>query len=267
MQRISLYLILFFGFLSHTVVIGQLDVGLDPGRQKAYLQSVRQYGEFVDRFNQDSYEVPGLDAEKSLILDRRQSILMLFYPHDPRFDTHSQHYSEAYVKQAIRFAEDVVDAKAYLNKHSDQISAVAATRINVNGQPDTLWIVLNQKVEEPNLVRWVISDVEGSLLEIPERDTTQLRFISPVSHELGFMDLKKALNEPSLAINYVGEDFEYDALSVFLHGIILGSIEVNDIISVHLEIPVLDRYVLKVGEREIGESVIGLTVFDLKQFD
>ena len=242
-------------------------MGVDSIRHVAYLQSVKQFGEFIDRFNQDSYEVPDLNPEKTLILDRKQSILMLFYRHDPRFNKDALQYSEEYMEKVLQFVEEVVEGKAYLDKHSDQIRAVATTQVIVNGKLDTVNIILNQKVEEPNLVRWVILDMEGGFLEIPERDTTQLHFLSPVSHELGFMDLKKALKEPAVTVNYIREDFQYDRLSAFLYGLYQGSIEVNEIISVDMEIPLLDRYLIKVGERMIRESVIGLTIVDLKRFD
>lgn len=267
MLRYSCYIYLLLVFLPQTTLNGQLAVGVDSVRHVAYLQSVKQFGEFVDRFNQDTYEVPDLNEEKRLILDRKQSVLMLFYRHDPRFNRDALEYSEEYVETVLQFVEEVVEGKVYLGKHSDQIMAVATTQVYINGIPDTLRIVLNQEVEEPNLVRWVIMDVEGVSLEVPERDTTYLRFLSPVSHELGFMGLKRALREPTAAINYVAKDFNYDMLSVFLHGILQGSIEVDEIICVDMEIPILDRYLIKIGERAIRESVLGLTIFDLKRFD
>lgn len=173
-------------------VWGQPVFGLDESKHLEYLQSIKQLGEFIDRFNQDSYEVPDLDPNRSLVLDRKQSILLLFNRNDPRFDLERPEYSEAYVALVLKFADDIVENGVYLDKHSDQIRAVVTASVLYKRKPDTMQIILTQEMDTPNLVRWVISDVEADFLEIQERDTVQMRFLSPVSHELGFMDLKKA---------------------------------------------------------------------------
>lgn len=238
-------------------------MSVDSTSQLIYLQSVKQFSEFVIRFNQDSYEIPELDQAYTRVLDRKQSIFMLFYRFDSRFDPNSPDYSESYGEKVVRFVEEIVNNGIYIEKHSDQIRAIATTQVMIQNRVDTLRIFLSQEVDEPNLVRWVIAGVDGGLIEIPDRDSTQLRFLSPVSHELGFMDLKNALKEPHAVLDYTRKDFEYDNLSVFLHGLFDGSIEFKEIISVAWEVQLLDKFVLSVGERAISESLLGIVIFDL----
>jgi hypothetical protein len=222
-------LLLFTCILNLLPVQGQLDLGLDSARYMAFIRSVKQFNEFVNRFNQDFYEVPDLDTTSSIVLDRKQSILNLFNRNDPRFDPHSPEYSEAYIEQVLRFVDDIVGNEIYLNKHSDQIKAIVTASVLYHGDPNSLNIILTQEVDAPNMVRWVISDVDADFLGIPERDTTQLQFLSPVSNELGFMDLARAFREPEQMIDYICEDFKYDRLSVFLHHVNTGSLQLKNI--------------------------------------
>lgn len=242
----------------------QLDLGLDSARHIEYLRSIKQFSEFVDRFNQDSYTVPDLDPDRSLVLGRKQSILLLFNRDDPRFDLSSADYSDAYVQRVLEFADNVVDNGIYLNKHSDQIKAVVSTTVLYKGEPDTIQIILTQEIDDPNLVRWVISDVESAFLKIPERDTMQMRFLSPVSHELGFMDLKKVFGEPEHVIDYVRKDYAYDQLSAFLRAVEEGELVVNEVIEISYDIRLQDGYVMQVDFSENLGMVPYLEIDDLR---
>jgi hypothetical protein len=244
-------------------VQGQLNLGLDSARHLEYLRSIKQFSEFMDRFNQDSYDVPGLDPDRSLVLDRRQSILLLFDRNDPRFDRTSPEYSQEYLDQVVKFADDVAENNIYLDKHSDRIKAVVTTSVTYHGSPDTIRIILTQEVDTPNLVRWVISGVEADFLEIPRRDTTQVRFLSPVSHELGFMDLAKAFREAGHAGDYTIKDFEYDPLSVFLYGIYLEDFVFKQVMDVRYEIIISDLYCLTLSWVYSGGVYSGWMITDL----
>ncbi|MFH0756335.1 MAG: hypothetical protein V2B15_03510 [Bacteroidota bacterium] len=264
MNRLPRYLVLTAIFLLlQGPLWGQLEFGLDESRHLEYLRSIKQLSEFIDRFNQDSYEVPDLDPGRSRVLDRKQSIILLFNRNDPRFDLSSPEYSDAYVELVLKFAEDIVENGVYLNKHSDQIQAVVTASVLYKGVPDTVRIILTQEVDTPNLVRWVIADVEADFLEIPERDTTLVRFLSPVSHELGFMDLKKAFGEPEHLIDYVREDYVYDRLGTFLYAVRGGDLIIKQLNCHVIRFNIQLGYVMILTEMEQIEGNISVSVLEL----
>lgn len=235
---------------------------IDSLLQVEYLRSVKQFSEFTTRFNQDFYEVPGPSGQGWRV-DRHLAILMLFYDDDPRFDKNSAEYSPHYIDRVMRFIHDVTENGLVIDKHSDQVRAIARMQISYNGSRDTVKVFLVQEIEDPQLVRWVISGIEGASLQIPDRDTSQRRFLSPVSHELGFMDLTNAMNEPEKMINYTNRNFEYDMLSVFLHSLATGIIEFGQILSVDWEVFINDRYTLRIGERLLRSKHYGIVIYDL----
>jgi hypothetical protein len=249
--------------LLSTTVEGQLDLGLDSARHVEYLRSIKQFSEFVDRFNQDFYEVPDMDPDRSLVLDRKQSIILLFNRNDPRFNLYSPQFSSEYIEMVLHFSEDIVEQQEYLSKHSDRIKAFATVRVVNKGKPDSVRIMLVQEVKDTNLVKWVISGVEADFLHIPERDTTQVRFLSPVSHELGFMDLKKAFNEPGQVVNYTQKNFTYDPLSVFLKGISEREIVFDQITKVEYEIVFESGYRITLAEVQSNEKLPGWCILNV----
>ncbi len=262
----SLQIILIAGFLLKGVCLwGQFDQGLDPDRHIAFLQSIKQLNEFVERFNQNEYEVPGSEPGQTLILDRKQSILLLFDRNDPRFNRTDSSYSDEYISLVLGFAEEISTKKIYLERYTNQIVAVVSARVQYFGIADTMQILLVRETSGPGLVRWVISGVEADFLQVQERDTSQVRFLSPVSHELGFMDLKKALNEPENILDYTRKDFDFNPLHAFLLAVSREDLQVDEIFDITYRIHVEPDYLIYLEQKVRDFGIPGWYVLNLEK--
>lgn len=132
----------------------------------------------------------------------------------------------------VQFAEAVLEKKdpALLNFHGKNWFAEVQSTFTANGKerPVTLFMEL----EKHHLgTRWIIYSVHSDLFETAyKRDTVAIgKFLHPMSHELDFMNLRKAfLNRDSVA-QFVSKKFEPDHLSVFLYEIKRGGLRFKSV--------------------------------------
>jgi hypothetical protein len=131
------------------------------------------------------------------------------------------------------FAEQVLNSNAVLDFHSNNWFAEVRTIFQVNGisQPVTLYMEL----EKNHLgYKWVIRKAHADFLEpYFVRDTSKVgRFLHPMSHELNFMNLRKAFANKDSLSQFMVKDFSPDHLSVLLHEMQAKTITFNYVESV-----------------------------------
>jgi hypothetical protein len=132
------------------------------------------------------------------------------------------------------FVKQILDkGESILNFHgTGWFSEVQAT-FTLNGKPQL--ITLFMELEKDHLgYKWVIRKVRADVFASSfERDTTKIgRFLHPLSHELDFMNLRKAFSSSDSISQYTARDFAPDHLSVFLYEIKKGNLKfktVNDV--------------------------------------
>lgn len=128
----------------------------------------------------------------------------------------------------VQFTKEVIDKDkpAILNFHGgDWFSEVHAIFV-MNGKevPITLFMELEKHHQG---TRWVISKVYADMFKpYFDRDTVKVgKFLHPLSHELDFMNLRKAFSKPDSISQYVFKKFVPDHLSVFLYEIEKGNLK------------------------------------------
>ena len=120
----------------------------------------------------------------------------------------------------VEFTKDVInkDKPVILNFHGGNWFSEVHTLFLMNGKevPVTLFMELEKHHQG---TRWVISKVYADIFKpYFERDTVKVgKFLHPLSHELDFMNLRKAFNNPDSVSQYTLKKFAPDHLSVFLY--------------------------------------------------
>jgi hypothetical protein len=133
-------------------------------------------------------------------------------------------------EQVVQFSKEVLEKNIVLDFHGGNwFSEVHATfTMNGKDQPVTLFMQL----EKHHLgKRWVISKVFADMFEpYFERDTLKVgQFLHPLSHELAFMNMRKAFNNPDSASQYAVKRFRPDHLSLFLYEMKKGSLKFKSV--------------------------------------
>jgi hypothetical protein len=126
------------------------------------------------------------------------------------------------------FAEDVIadNSPVFLNFHGGDWFAEVNTTFRLNGKDQTF--ILYMSLEKDGLgTKWVINKVySDAFANYMNIDTTRLRkFIHPMSHELDFMNLRKAMNNKDSVAQFAFRDFKPDQLTLFLYEIEKGNLE------------------------------------------
>ena len=128
----------------------------------------------------------------------------------------------------VEFAKDVLNKEhpVILNFHGGNWFSEVHTLFTMNGKevPVTLFMEL----EKHHLgTRWVISKVYADIFKpYFNRDTVKVgKFLHPLSHELDFMNLRKAFSNPDSINQYASKKFVPDYLSVFLYEVRKGNLK------------------------------------------
>ncbi|HEX6227353.1 MAG TPA: hypothetical protein VFZ52_23210 [Chryseolinea sp.] len=128
----------------------------------------------------------------------------------------------------VEFTKDVInkDKPVILNFHGGNWFSEVHTIFVMNGKevPITLFMELEKHHQG---TRWVISKVYADMFKpYFERDTVKVgRFLHPLSHELDFMNLRKAFSNPDSVNQYTVKKFVPDHLSVFLYEVKKGNLK------------------------------------------
>ncbi len=192
---------------------------------RLYAQS-KQLNQFFRRFNGEEDEkgkrfYPGDRLFRSEKL-RRKYLGVLFDEQNPGIDGGLK----------VSFAKDVLNAGdgSILKFHGDEWFAEVQTTFTMNGKeyPVTLFMEL----EKAQLgTKWSIYRVQADLFDrYFARDTTKAgRFLHPLSHELEFMNLRKALAEPDSVSQFAIRRFEPDHLTLLIYEVSRGNLRFKSV--------------------------------------
>jgi hypothetical protein len=135
----------------------------------------------------------------------------------------------------VQFAKDVLDKDkpVILNFHGGNWFSEVHTTFTMNGTeiPVTLFMELEKHHQG---TRWVISRVYADYFKSYfQRDTIKVgKFLHPLSHELDFMNLRRAFTNPDSVGQYTIKKFVPDHLSVFLYEIRKGNLKFKTVTEV-----------------------------------
>jgi len=266
MEPVRYVLPLLILFFSGNRMFSQILVDRQKEREEIFTARVKQFNEFVDRFNLKTDFIGNpVDSEFVARMPRERMISMLFDLKDPRLGKSGTDYSDDYVEAKKSFIGEVVNKGFMLDKYSPGIIAEARSRVISKGGPAKISLFLIQETVGRSMVKWVLYSVRGDLLEIFRSDTSMIRFIPPSSNDTDFINLKRALDDTGYLHYYAHNDYEPDYLTLFFSMISSGQIKfeyVEEVIYHVIEIP---GWYIKVKDFNRAELNSGWLITDLKR--
>lgn len=222
MKPLLVALVLLLSIKTHGQLIGEMD------ESKLYAQS-KQVNQFFRRFN-------GEEDEKG----------NRYYPRDKQYRSSKlrKKYLVTLFDEAnsgmggslkTEFVKQVLDkeSSSILDFHGKDWFAEVQTTFTMNGKSEL--VTLFMELEKDHLgYKWVIRGIRADMFApYFMRDTTKIgRFLHPMSHELDFMNLRKAFLKSDSISQYAVRDFVPDQLSLFLYEVKKGNLKfstVNDV--------------------------------------
>lgn len=214
------YLILFALLLGFIPVEAQIGDDMDD-ETKLYAQT-KQVNQFFRRFNGEENEKgdrynPGDRQYRNTKLRKKYLGIL--------FDDANRGFSN---DLKVEFAKDVLDkgTPGILDFHGAGWMAEVQTVFTVAGkdQPVTLFMQL-----EPDHLgyKWVIAKVYSDIFApYFKRDTTKVgQFLHPMSHELQFMNLRKAFMNVDSVAQFASKQFVPEYITLFLYEVKKGTMK------------------------------------------
>lgn len=196
-------------------------VGAMEDESKLYAES-KQVNQFFRRFNGEEDEKGNRyyprDKQYRSVKLRKKYLGVLFDE------------SNAGMNNALKteFAKHVLDkdVSSILDFHGPGWFSEVQATFTMNGKDQP--VVLFMELERNHLgYKWVIRKVHADMLtKYYDRDTTKIgRFLHPLSHELDFMNLRRALANSDSVSQFTVKQFVPDHLSVFLYEMKKGNLK------------------------------------------
>lgn len=190
-------------------------IGVDLEREQQLQAATKQINQFFRRFNGEE----GPDGNR-------------YYPTDPMYRAHAVRL--AYLPQLFDKQSSIADSlkqafiqrvtsgekEVFLSLHEGLFLAEVHTSFVLGGQPEP--VILYLKLQEEQVgSKWVITGAYAPYYQqLFEEDTLsgspEGPFLHPLSHELEFMNLRRAFEHPERMASYLAESYTVDHLSFLL---------------------------------------------------
>ncbi len=215
MKKIVIFLLFVF---SVTLLNAQTILPKGQQEDETVLYAMnKQVNQFVHRFNMEEDRYGKLlkktDPKYHNNKLRKKILPLMFDVHNPRTSGKLKKY----------FINDITNTKhpVYLNfLDKNWYAEVSATFLNKKNKPLNLIIFLTLE-EAGKGSKWIISNVYDTelhqLFRIETAEKQAKYFLHPQSHELDFMNLRKAFANPEDVEYYASTNFKPDYLSLFFY--------------------------------------------------
>lgn len=202
----------------------------------SFALEVKQLDEFIERFN---YE------ENTLVLQYirtnfpnqipdRQALIKTLFNHN------KSDWNETEVLEFIKTTADTCHSR-YLNFFGEDWFAELDCSVLYHGEVQPATLIMQIQLEPDRSSKWIIRGVKASFLELPQQED-ESRSINPISHGTDFMSLGKALSDVQNIRNYVNKDFEADQMTLFLMGLMDGSITFRQVNTINYHFLQIDGW-------------------------
>ena len=228
-MMVKIFLLYFFVFFTFVCTAQNLSIPISLIDNQKFLAEVKQLDQFMKRFNNKEYILTGNEKSNADILkekenpiafqtERKQAILSLFNFSDSNL---------VYNEKTVEFINYVGNDSNHieLNFFDNNWYAKVNCTISYKGKEQIVDITLKNEGNNKEGFKWVISGLNETFFNISPNRTDTSKFISPMNHELGFMDLHNAFTDSKNITDYTSKNFYPDNLSVFLFLVKSGEIK------------------------------------------
>jgi hypothetical protein len=232
-----------------------------------YYLNVKQFNEFVDRFNyKTDFLGNTIDSIFKSNVSREKYLELLFNNEDPRLVLSNDKYSDNYVKLKEEFIQEVVSNSYLIDKYSIEIIAEAISLVTYKNRSQEISVYLNQEIVNDG-VKWVILSVNADFLNVLKQDTVLLRFIPPTSNETNFISLKRVFDDANFQHYYAYNGYLYDPLSTFLFAVNTGLVRFQYVNEIVYHIFDVNGWQLKVKEFNRATENSGWLIDDISRME
>lgn len=216
---------------------------MDDGR---FAASTKQVNQFFRRFNaEESKEgdiryYPGDENYRDREL--RKSFINILFDNET---------SDIPVELKREFLTNVVSESypQYLAFHGGDWFAEATTLFSYGGRSQEVTLFLKLQAEGLGY-EWVIENLIfepfKNAFDKPKGD--QKKFLHPLSHELGFMNLRKAIQDDPKPESYTPKDFDPDYLTLFIFEIKKGNLKFETVKGVKFHFFQIDKWYFELSQ-------------------
>lgn len=230
-----------------------------------YYLNVKQFNEFVDRFNyKTDFIGNAIDSIFESKISREKYLELLFNNEDPRLVLSNDKYSDNFVKLKKEFIQEVVSNSYLIDKYSIEIIAEAKSLVTYKNRSQEISVYLNQEIVNDG-VKWVILSINADFLNVLKQDTILLRFIPPTSNETNFISLKRVFNDKNFQHYYLYNGFSYDPLSTFLFAVNTGLVKFQYVNEIAYHIFDVNGWQLKIKEFNRATENSGWLIDDISR--
>ncbi|HCW08773.1 MAG TPA: hypothetical protein DGG95_15560 [Cytophagales bacterium] len=218
-------------------LVGEMD-----DESKFYAQS-KQVNQFFRRFNAEEDErgnryYPGDKQYQSEKLRKKYFKIV--------FDESNAGLTRDLKKE---FVETVLSKPSILDFHASSWFAEVSALFTVNGKDQE--IILFMELEKDHLgYKWVVSRAFAEeFATYFARDTSQIgRFLHPMSHELDFMNLRRAFANSDSVSQFTNKKFKPDHLTVLLYETKRGKLKFKSVTSVKFHFFQIDGWYFELSD-------------------
>lgn len=232
--------------------------------EQQLLASTKQLNQFFKRFNGEENNrgdelEPGDRLYRSARL-RKRYLGMLF-------DEERAEIPKSIKNKFIDFTTGSEQPK-YLSLRSDEWFAVVNTTFEYEGREEVA--ILYMEMQQEGLgYEWVISDVSfgpyDNLFDKQRGETKE--FLHPMSHELDFMNLRKALVKGGSPESYTLANYKPDYLTLFLYEIKKGALKFNTVNRLNFHFFTIDGWYFSLNNFNRAGYNTGWLISDLTEIN
>ncbi len=219
---------------------GQLE---DDGR---FAASTKQVNQFFRRFNAEESKEGNIryypEDENYRDRDLRRNFINILFDNET---------SDVPVELKREFINNVTSESypQYLRFHGGDWFAEATTVFNFEGKKHDVTLFLKLQPEGLGY-EWVIENVNfepfRQAFDKPKGDDK--KFLHPLSHELGFMNLRKAIQDNPKPESYTPKDFKPEYLTLFIYEIKKGRLKFETVKEVKYHFFQIDKWYFELAQ-------------------
>lgn len=239
MKNQIFFLLLFFPFISEAQIMNSL------GDESALYAETKQVNQFFRRFNNEEdkngVKYSPTDTRYHNLSDRGKYLNILF---DGQNTSITPELKSIFLNQVNNATNPV-----FLDFHGNDWYAEVKTRFLYKGAEKT--IVLFLKLEKERMgSKWVLYNAYFE--EFAKKFTTSAEedrgFLHPMSHELDFMNLRKAFEDKRKVEDYTEKEFQPDHLTLLLYEMKNGNLKFKTVNNVKFHFFQVDNWYFEIAE-------------------
>jgi len=245
MRKLTLLIILIITSIQLAPGQGLYSPG-SPADDGKFAASTKQVNQFFRRFNAEESQ----DGKKRYYStdkeyrdrDLRKSFINIL------FDNETSGIAR---DLKVAFTSDVIAEgnPQFLDFHGDNWFAEVNTVFTYRGKKEN--VTLFMKLQPEGLgYEWIIDKVAFDPFKAYfDKDTgTKKQFLHPLSHELDFMNLRKAFQENPKPESYTGTNYEPDYLTLFLYEIKRGNFKFENVTGLKFHFFQIDEWYFELAQ-------------------